>query len=38
MHGSEVKSEVGKGEKNERSAICVRLKKKINKKPYTVLS
>jgi hypothetical protein len=29
MQESEVKSEVGKGEKNERSAICVGLK--INK-------
>jgi hypothetical protein len=38
MHGSEVKSEVGKGEKNEMSAMCVGLKKTINKKLYTVLS
>jgi hypothetical protein len=38
MQGSEVKREVGKGEKNEMSAICVGFKKKINKKLYTVLS
>jgi hypothetical protein len=39
MQGSEVKREVGKGEKNEMSAMCVGFKKKtINKKLYTVLS
>jgi hypothetical protein len=38
MQGSEVKREVGKGEKNEMCAICVGLKKKRNKKLYTVLS
>jgi hypothetical protein len=35
---SEVKREVGKGEKNEMSAICVGFKKTINNKLYTVLS
>jgi hypothetical protein len=39
MQGSEVKREVGKGEKNEMSAICVGFKTKIiNKKLFTVLS
>jgi hypothetical protein len=38
MQGSEVKREVGRGEKIEMSAICVGLKITINKKLYTVLS
>jgi hypothetical protein len=38
MSQSEVKREVGKGREKEMSAICLGLKKTINKKLYTVLS